>query len=264
MNLNDQKTTRRRIARLLSVCAICAIRAASAFGQDPAPAEDEGVTVTDYGTVTLAVQDADLAKVLEMLSIQSQKNIIASKGVSATISANLYDVTFYEALDAILRVNGFTYDEQGNFIYVYTQEEMDAIVDSQRRTESRIFELDYLSASDANEFISPLLSENGRSSYRGDVEPGIEPDKSNAGADDYAFNAKLVVNDYAENLERISELLNDLDTPPQQVLLEATIMQSSLDEKNAFGVDFSVLGHVNFSDLTSPPGGREQPARRRR
>ncbi|MHC5022332.1 MAG: hypothetical protein ACYTGG_00275 [Planctomycetota bacterium] len=210
------------------------------------------MNVTEYDTVDIAVQDTDLAAVLQMLSIQSQKNIITSKSVSATVTANLYDVTFYEALDAILRVNGYRYAEEGNFIYIYTQDEYEAIEASRLRRESRIFEVDYLAAVDAHEFITPLLSEGGTSSYRGDVEAGYLPDISNGGADSYAYSAKIVVNDYPEILDRIAEMLEELDTPPHQVLVEATIVQTTLDEANAFGEDFTILQDLDFTDLTAP------------
>jgi type IV pilus assembly protein PilQ len=210
------------------------------------------VNVTDYGTVDLAVQDTDLHQVLEMLSIQGRKNIITGKNVSATVSANLYDVTFYEALEAILSVNGYAYREEGNFIYVLTQEAMAEMEAASRKTQSRIFALEYLSAADASEFIAPLLSEVGKASARGDVQIGFRPDISDGGADGYAYEAKLVVNDYTENLDQIQALLDDLDTPPQQVLIEATILQTTLDEANAWGVDFSVIADMDFLDLTNP------------
>ncbi|MHC4775061.1 MAG: hypothetical protein ACYTBR_07325, partial [Planctomycetota bacterium] len=243
---------RRFVARVGAVCAAWAMLATPAHGQIWGGEEGPAVNVTDYGTVDLAVQDTDLAQVLEMLSIQGRKNIIVGKNVSATVSANLYDVTFYEALDAILSVNNYGYVEKGNFIYVYTQEELAAVEAASRRTESRIFELEYLSAGDASEFIAPLLSEVGKASARGDVQTGFQPDISDGGADSYAFNAKLVVNDYTENLDAIATLLEELDTPPQQVLIEASILQTTLDEANAYGVDFSVIADMDFLDLTNP------------
>ncbi|MCH8004934.1 MAG: hypothetical protein IH888_01735 [Planctomycetes bacterium] len=245
---NSTSVERRLIARVGAVCAAWAGLCAPALGQNWRSEEGPNVKVSEYGTVDLAVQDTDLAQVLEMLSIQGRKNIIASNSVSATVSANLYDVTFYEALDAILRVNGYGYIEQGNFIYVYTQGELEQI----GRTESRIFELEYLSATDADEFIKPLLSEKGQSSARGDVQAGFQPSSSDGGADSYAYNVKLVVNDYPENLDKIAELLEALDTPPQQVLIEAVILQTSLDEDNAFGIDFSLIADMDFTDLNNP------------
>jgi len=228
------------------VCAALAFLAAPALGQS------DDVAVTDYGTVTLTVKDTDLAQVLEMLSIQSKRNIITSKNVSATVSANLYDVTFDEALKAILHVNGYDYTEEGNFIYVYTREELDQIAEQQRRTASRTYSLDYLSGADANEFIQPLLSDAGQSSFRGESAPGFKADIGGGGEDSYAFTPRLVVNDYEENLESIGKLLNEVDTPPMQVLIEATILQTALDEQNAWGVDFSIIGDMNFTDLTNP------------
>src|SRR5205085_6111577 len=46
------------------------------------------VNVSDAGTVEIHVNDANLVEVLRMLSLQSQKNIIASKEVRGTITAN--------------------------------------------------------------------------------------------------------------------------------------------------------------------------------
>ncbi len=233
---------------------LAACLAAPTLGQtEPsAPGGKENVSVDDYGTVDLAVQDTDLAQVLQMLSIHSKKNLITSKSVSATVTANLYGVTFYEALDAILHVNGYDWVEKGNFIYIYTFEEKQAIEEKDRKRESRIFVLDHLNAVDANEFIQPLLSDIGHASARGEVDPGIKPDVTDAGADSYAFSAVLVVNDYTDNLEAIAGLLQELDTPPQEVLVESTVLQVSVDETNAFGIDFTALGSINFADLTNP------------
>ena len=212
----------------------------------------EQVVVDQFGTVDLVVNETEVSQVLEMLAIQSQKNIIASNSVTGAVSANLYDVTFNEALDAILRVNGFAYIEEGNFVYVYTIEELDVIEQARRKTESRIYELQYLSATDANEFITPLLSENGEAAFRGDVEPGFEPTVSNAGGDSYAWSSKLVVNDYPENLDNIALLLAELDTAPAQVVVEATVVQTNVTEDNEFGIDFTALSNVRIQNLVNP------------
>ncbi|MEE8458967.1 MAG: hypothetical protein V3S08_03790, partial [Phycisphaerales bacterium] len=99
---------------------------------------------------------------------------------------------------------------------------------------------------------APLLSDVGRAAISGDVQSGFVPSTSDGGADSYAYNAKIVVNDYPENLEDIANLLAQLDTAPQQVLIEATILQTTLNESNAYGVDFSVIADMDFLDLTNP------------
>ena len=213
-----------------------------------------GVEVDDFDTFNIQVQDTELAQVLQMLALQSERNVIASRNVSAVISANLFDVTFYEALDAILKPNGFRWIEEGKFIYVYTQEEFARMQALDRKTESRMFELEHLSAQDAGEFANPLLSDRGKLSFIGQVEGGIEQQLDSMGADSWAKSAILVVNDYPENLSRIDELLDEIDTAPRQVVVDATIASVSVNEKDAFGVDFSLIGNLDVTKLINPLG----------
>lgn len=210
------------------------------------------VQVSPFLTVDLHVQDTELGKVLQMLSIQSQKNIIASKSVSGTVNADLYDVTFYEALSSILNANGYGYREKGNFIYVYTFEELKAIEDAERKMVHRVFHLNYLNSADASVFLQPFLSEKGSIAINGETEPGFQPDITDGGADSFAFSATLVVTDYEENVKEIEGVLQELDTRPRQVMVDATVLQTVLTEDNAWGVDFSLLGDLDFSDLTAP------------
>ena len=52
----------------------------------------------DSGTVEIHVNEANLVEVLRMLSMQSNTNILPSKEVRGSVTANLYDVTVKEAL----------------------------------------------------------------------------------------------------------------------------------------------------------------------
>src|SRR5690606_29794042 len=145
--------------------------------------------------------------------------------------------------------NGYTYYEEGNFIYVITRDEWEAMEKAKRKTESRIFNLEHLAASDAMEFILPLLSADGKASARGDVQPGMKPTVSNGGADDYAHTPRLVGNDYPDHLDSIATLLNVQHVPPEQVLVDATILQATLDEHNPFGVAFPILGSPEITGI---------------
>lgn len=212
------------------------------------------VRVDDNMLVDLHVQDEDLGNVLEMLSIQSQRNIIATKDVSARVTANFYGVTFYQALDAILHANGFGYIEKDSFIFVYTAEQIEQILKSQRQRISKIIRLNYLNAIDAAEFVKPNLSEGGTIKTPGKTQ--AFPGKSDVptGADEYSNEATMVVWDFEENVKAIEELVKQLDTRPQQVLVEATILQASLNEANAFGVDFALISDIEFSDFVGVGG----------
>lgn len=223
----------------------------------PAPPPDDGVfngevTVDEFDLVDLHVNNESLGAVLQLLSLQSRRNIVASRNVSASITADLYGVTFYEALDAILHVNGFGYREEGNFIYVYTTEELEQIADASRKMSTHVIDLNYLNAVDAARFASPLLSETGTiTTPNGSVDFDI-PETGPTGKDDYANTALLVIHDYDENIEEITQLIARLDTRPSQVLVEATILQAAINEDNAFGVDFSLIGDLSFTDFLNP------------
>jgi type IV pilus secretin PilQ/predicted competence protein len=211
------------------------------------------VVIDEFGTVDLVVNETEVTQVLEMLAIQGRRNIIASNSVTGVVSANLYDVTFNEALESILRVNGFAYVEEGNFVYVYTNDELETIEKARLKTQSRIYELQYLSAADADEFVKPLLSADGKAAFRGTVEAGYQPSMEDGGGDSYAWSSKLVINDYPDNLEAIGILLKELDTAPMQVVVEATVVQTKVDEDNEFGLDFTALSNINIGSIVGGP-----------
>ncbi|MDX2130628.1 MAG: secretin N-terminal domain-containing protein [Planctomycetota bacterium] len=271
------RNNRTEITRLLLAAGLLHTAAAStalAQGGSPvkspapaeaAPVEDDAATearvrVDENNLVDLAVNDEDLGNVLEMLSIQSQKNIIASKSVSARVTANLFRVSFYEALDAILGVNGFGYVEQGNFIMVYTLDELRVLESQSRRRVSKVINLNYLSATDAAEFVKPLLSvavagqEAGQMKTNGKLANFPSIGDTPLGADEFASTSTIVVFDYEENVSEIEALLQQLDIRPSQVLVEATILQTSLNEANALGVDFSLVADANLADFVSQGG----------
>jgi type IV pilus assembly protein PilQ len=226
------------------------------FEGDPADAplpQGQRVNVGSFGQIDLAVKDLDLTKVLQLLSIQSQRNIIANRNVAGTVSANLYGVDFYEALDAILHPNGFGYEEKGQFIYVYTQDELRARQEAMRKLSTRLVRLNYISAADAAAFMTPLLSDRGSLSVSGDAVAGMAPSIANAGANSFAHADTVVIRDFEENINEIVAVVEQLDVRPKQVLVEATVLQARLTEQNALGVDISILVDYDFNDMVGSP-----------
>lgn len=227
--------------------------AAGEAGSDELPPLEGEVRVDENMIVELHVQDEDLANVLQLLSLQSQRNIVANKDVSATVTANLYGVTFYEALDAILHINGYGWVEKGNFIYVYTAEQLETMVDQRQRV-AKTIRLNYLTAVDAAEFVTPMLSDGGFIKTNGKTTDFSIGSDGPIGADDYANGAVMVVFDFEENIQAIEELIAELDSRPTQVLVEATILQTSLNEANAFGVDFSLVADLDIESFVNAGG----------
>lgn len=215
---------------------------------DPADTQSE-VTVGETGEIELHVKDLDITKVLQLLSFEEKVNISASKDVAGKVSVDLYNVTFDQALDAVLIPNGFRWVREGNFITVTTAAEFEKREQANRTVTTKIVRLNYLRASDAAQFVTPLLtSGTGTITASGDVEEGIQADVANGGSNQYAGTPTLIIRDYEEKVEEIVEILTQLDVQPKQVIIEATILTASLTENNAFGVDFALFSNLNSAN----------------
>jgi type IV pilus assembly protein PilQ len=221
-----------------------------------APAGNGGakpnVSVSDTGTVEIHVNDASLVEVLNMLSMQAQKNIVASKEVRGTVTANLYNVTVKEALDAILKANGYAYREKGNFIYVYSNKELADLDKQERQTTAEVFRLHYTPAANAANMIKPVLSADGQVALS--AIPQIGLDNKETGGNLHATDDVIVVRDFPENMERVRKVIRDLDKRPQQVMVEATIIAARLNDDNNLGIDFNIVGGVDFSSFLHNAG----------
>jgi type IV pilus secretin PilQ/predicted competence protein len=216
------------------------------------------VAVSASGDITLSAQNVPVDSLLELLSLRSKQNIVASDKVEGKVSVNLYEVPFHEALEAILSVNGLVSVRQGAFIFVYTQTEFAASEQAKRQLGTQVFTLQFLNAADAEGFVKPILSKDGQMASRGTVVAGYTPSPDNGGADEYAFTARIVVTDYASNLEEIGKVLKQIDVAPQQVRVEATVVSANVNEDNAYGLDFAAIGNLNFQNIVAsaiPPLG---------
>jgi len=214
-----------------------------------APAKDgkaDTGNLSADGTFTGYYQDTDLRVVLRQLSMLFRTNIVASKDVSGRVTVTLYDVTFEEALDSVLRSSGLGYIKKGNFIYIHTAEELARIAKESIKMKVQTFQLDYVTAADAQSLIKPAMSSEGTIAATPPPTTGIAASATEAGDNSHAASGILVVSDYPKNLERIAEIIKTIDIRPQQVLIEATILSARLLENNNLGVNFNILGNTDF------------------
>ena len=216
------------------------------------PVTDQTVQVSQTGLIDLDLRDQEITQVLNLLSLQSQRNIIASPNVTGTISGRVYGADLYEVLDGILTPRGLSYRESGNFIHVYTTEELKAADQANLKPTTRIVRLDYISAQEANNFVSPLLSASGKISVSTKTEQGFEADIGNGGANSYSHAETLIIRDNQSNVEEILAILAELDKRPEQILIESTILKATLTEENAFGVDITAVADMTIGQATSP------------
>lgn len=203
------------------------------------------------GAFDIDSQDADIRAILRMLSTQGSKNIVASRDVTGKVTMALYDVTFREALEAVLKSNGFTYMEKGNMVYVMTVKQREELELAERQMKVKAFKLYYLTAADAQKLIAPALSAQGSVALTPPTDKGVDQNKTSAGGNTHSSEDVLVVRDYEENIKKIGELLAELDVKPEQVLIEATILKCELSEENQLGINFNVLNGIKIGGSTT-------------
>ncbi len=217
--------------------------------------EAGGVPVTPQidaqsGIIThLPLQDAPIREVLRQLSNVSQKNIVPGRNVTGKVTADLFNVTWREALDAILRVSELGAVEEGNFIYVYPLKEMSSMEQARKHLVTKVFTLYYAKPEDVEKLLAPCMSKDGMVKVTPNTEAGVAPDETKSGGMNYALNDVLVVSDYEDNIKRVQEVIASVDQRPQQVLIEATILLVTLDDKTDLGVDFSKVPGVDFCKI---------------
>ncbi|AGA30584.1 secretin N-terminal domain-containing protein [Singulisphaera acidiphila] len=108
--------------------------------------------------LTLRAEDQEVRQVLALLSRQSGVNILLSPAVQGQIRIDLQDVTFKQALDAIVRLANLGVKEDQGLIYVYSAQEMSEMKAKEREPVVRVYHLNYIRANDLRTMIRPFLS----------------------------------------------------------------------------------------------------------
>ena len=182
--------------------------------QPPASAPSSTAAEPGQERITLDYRDADLANVLRSLSRTYNLNLVTSTDVKGKVTVSLTDVTIDGALDAILTANGLMHTRRGNIIYINPgAPEAAAMANEPIR-------LKYLKAADAQNLLRKILSPKG----------DIKVDE---------VSNTLVVIDFPGNIDRVQELVHKLDVPPQQVLIEAKIIDITSKDLRNMGVTWT-------------------------
>ena len=258
---NSSRATRTTKSLFIWALVVVALTATGIGGAER-PAEAAGAVVSEApaSTATEAVgaggkiqsitfkKDMTIQDALQFLAARYQKNIVPSSKISGAITVtNLYDVTFEQALDAILG-SGFKYEEKGNFINVYTTDEFKKIREDEGRMVHRIFTLHYISAAEAKKLLTPVLSGKVKIEVTTAAVIAFPTGESIStvagGGDTTAMNDTIIIFDYPENIEEAAKVLSTVDIRPKQVLIEATIMDVTLTEDMQFGIDWTNLHSV--------------------
>lgn len=220
--------------------------------------------------VTLDFKEADIRNVLKIISYKAGVNIIATPEVIGDVSIRLVDVNWEKALDAILKTYGFAYEKQGNILLVAP---IDKLTDMKKKdvelqqvqpTVTEVFNLKYVDAADAKKALEPQLSKRGKitilemTGQAGWEFGTAEMAKRKRTTKEQMSRSKvLIISDISPVLDKIKEVIQQIDVRPPQVLIQARLMEVSKDKLKDIGFDWGTGSTgAESSVLTTIPTGR--------
>jgi type IV pilus assembly protein PilQ len=234
------------------------------------PAETQTAIAQDSVSsenVTLDFKEADIRNVLKIIALKAGVNIVSTPEVMGNVTIRLVDVAWDRALDAILKTNGFGYDRQGNIIIVAPIEKLTAQKKQEvelaqvQPTLTEVFALKYLDAQDAKKALETQLSPRGKITILEMTgQAGWEFGGESLGKRKRASEGKmgrskvLIISDISPALEKIRDVVNQIDVKPQQIYIETKIMEVSKDKLRDLGIDFGTgQNGASESNISSLP-----------
>ncbi|RPD85654.1 type IV pilus secretin PilQ [Neisseria weixii] len=193
--------------------------------------------------ISLDFQDVEVRTILQILSKESGVNIVASDTVNGKMTLSLKDVPWDQALDLVMQARNLDMRRQGNIINIAPRDELLAKDKAFLQAEKEIAELGpllsqtfQLKYKNVEEFRKILrIDENGSSSGSNSRNTLL----SNRGSAliDPATNT-LIVTDNHSVIEKFRKLINELDVPTRQVMVEARIVEADEGFSRDLGVKF--------------------------
>ena len=183
--------------------------------------EETDTTSTRAGAlpflVTIHAEDAYLPGILTVLAKESGYNIVTDPSVNTQdkISIHLDDVPIEEAINLVVRAVGLGYEIVGNSFLIADPKKLDKEVG----ITPHIIELKYSDALEVKELLSDLSKQ-------------IQVDVS---------GNKLLINTSPRKIAEIKRVIEGIDVPAIQVLLETRLIEVALDIDKKLGIDWSKL-----------------------
>ena len=197
--------------------------------------------------LSLNFQDIEVRSVLQLLADFTELNIVVSDNVDGKLTLRLKNVPWDQALDIILKSKNLGKRQSGNVVMVAPAEEIAQrerieLEAEQQKVElsplrTEFFQVNY---ADAMEFGSLLKSENG----------GVLSERGSVTIDERTNT--LLINDTAEKLDQVRALINRLDIPVRQVLIESRIVVATDDFNKELG--FRVGANRNTTNGSTEDG----------
>lgn len=206
--------------------------------------------------ISLDFQDVEIRTILQILAKESGMNIVASDSVNGKMTLSLKDVPWDQALDLVMQARNLDMRQQGNIVNIAPRDELLAKDKAFLQAEKDIADLGALYSQNfqlkyknVEEFRSILRLDNA------DTTGNRNTLVSGRGSVlfDPATNT-LIVTDTRSVIEKFRKLIDELDVPAQQVMIEARIVEAADGFSRDLGVKFGATGKKKLKNDTSAFG----------
>ena len=195
--------------------------------------------------ISLNFQDIEVRAVLQLIADFTELNLVASDTVAGRITLRLQNVPWDQALEPVLKTKGLDKRQVGNVLMVAPAAEIAERERQQIEANKQIAEL------------APLQSEFVRIRYAraGDVVKLFKAGSEDGGSLISARGSvvvdnrtnSLIITDTANKLADIRELIELIDIPVRQVMIEARIVIAQSDATKNLGIEWGG-GYLDSSD----------------
>ena len=226
-------------------------------------------------TVTLNFQNLDYNEAMSLMAKIGEINILVGDEVAGAISAELVDVPWDKAFNALLDMKNFAadIDVASNLIRVHTPSTLTGqetykstraaavkkkveLEDSVEPILSEIFRLYYISPAQAKKTISELFTSVGDSSY------------SPIQITEETTTRSIIVRGKEKDLDVVDKVIKEIDVRTKQVLIEAFIVEADSTFEQALGTRLGgaysrkgkKIGGTGASSITSTGTGSSSAA----
>jgi len=206
--------------------------------------------------LSLNFQDIEVRSVLQLLADFTDKNIVVSDSVKGNITLRLKDVPWDQALDIVLESKGLAMRNNGNVIWVAPAAELDAkeqrelqSLKRKQALEPLVTEYISINYAKAKDMLGLVKSSGGKD------ESTLLSSRGTVSLD--ARTNTLLVQDTAERVAEIRNMVKNLDVSVRQVSIESRIVfatdEFSKELGARFGVskfskDFASAGNIRGTD----------------
>lgn len=177
---------------------------------------------SDAETISVDFPEEDVRDIIRSVAELYELNVVIPEMLAGSVSIKLRDVTWQQVFDVVLEPLNYTYVVDGNIIKIKSQDEL-----AVEPVDTRVFIVDFANAGE----------------IRGSVEPLIDAAAGGRIQVDARSNA-LVITERPSRMNDIQEIIETLDRPTEQVMIESKFVEIIDEDTSSLGVDWqSLLGY---------------------